>query len=137
MKKIVIIISAFLLLISCSTDTNETNVSYELVPIQNVTLPDTIAVGEENNIVVEYFKPSTCHGFDGFLYEKSGLVRTIAVQNYIYQNNDCQPLTSEVKLETLKFQPVTLGTYTFKFWQGKDTSGNDVFLEFERPSKIY
>ena len=137
MKKIVALIGLFLLVISCSTDVEEQKISYELVPVQNVTLPDTIAIGEENNINIEYFKPTTCHGFDGFLYEKDEFVRTIAVQNYVYQNAGCQPLTNEVKIETLKFQPTVLGTYTFKFWQGKDTAGNDIFLELERPSKIY
>ena len=137
MKKILALVGIFITTISCSTDVDEPNVSYDLQPIQNVTLPDTISLGDINNIVIEYLKPTTCHGFDGFLYEKNGLTRTIAVQNYFYQNNTCQPLTNEVKTETLEFQPTDTGTYTFKFWQGKDLAGNDMFLEIERPSKLF
>jgi len=137
MRKTLTLIGIFLVLVSCSNQNDEPNINYELVPVQNVTLPDTIALGEENNLVVEYLKPSTCHGFNGFLYEKEGLTRTVAVQNYVYNNNTCQPLTTEVVQKVLKIQPTTVGDYTFKFWQGKDAAGNDIFLEFNRPSKIY
>lgn len=137
MKKLISLLSVFLIVAACSPEEYGPEITYEAQPIQNVTLPDTIAVYESNDIVVEYLKPTTCHGFNGFLYQKDGFTRTIAVQTFYYPNSDCQVLTNEVKQETLKFQPTSEGTYTFKFWQGRDANGDDIFLEIERPSKVY
>ena len=89
MKKILSLLSLFIVLISCSTDTDETNVRYELIPIQNVTISDHLLVGEANQITVQYNRPSDCHGFNGFYYEKNGFTRTIAVQNYVYEREGC------------------------------------------------
>lgn len=131
MKKIAALIGIFLLTISCSTDTNEPNIRYELVPVQNVIIGDELYFGEENIITVEYVKPSTCHGFNGFLYEKEDFTRTIGVQNYVVENSDCQ-ITTEVIDKDFIFQPTSTGTYTFKFWQGKDANGDNIFLEIQR-----
>ncbi len=132
MKKIAALIGIFLLTISCSTDTNEPNIRYELVPIQNVIIEDELYLGEGNVITVEYLKPSTCHGFNGFLYEKEDFTRTIGVQNYVVEKSDCQAVTSEVIQKDFIFQPTSTGTYTFKFWQGKDANGDNIFLEIQR-----
>ena len=132
MKKIVALIGLFLLVISCNPETDEPNVRYELVPIDNVVIPDELYFGEENIITVEYSRPTTCHGFNGFLYEKEDFTRTIGVQNYVVENPDCQVVTGEVIEKDFVFQPTATGTYTFKFWQGKDSNGENVFLELQR-----
>ena len=136
MKKIVAFLSLFLIAISCSVDDDQPNVHYELVPVESVNLEDTLTVGLVNNIEINYKKPSTCHGFDGFYYEKNGFERIIGVQNYVIEQTDCQPITNITRQEVLKFKPTEVGTYTFKFWQGKDTNGEDIFLEIERPVVI-
>lgn len=136
MKKILSLLSLFLVLISCSTESDGPKIHYELIPIQNVTMPDIFYIGEQNEILIEYKKPTTCHGFDGFYYEKNDMIRTVAVQNYVVEQDNCQNLTNEVKEETLKFNPNTIGTYTFKFWQGKDSNGNDIFLEIQREAVL-
>ena len=132
MKKIVALIGLFLLVISCNPETDEPNVRYELVPIDNVVIPDELYFGEENIITIEYSRPTTCHGFNGFLYEKEDFTRTIGVQNYVVENPDCQVVTGEVIEKDFVFQPTATGTYTFKFWQGKDSNGDNVFLELQR-----
>lgn len=136
MKKIVAFLSLFLIAISCSVDDDQPNVHYELVPVESVNLEDTLTVGLVNNIEINYKKPSTCHEFNGFYYEKNGFERIIGVQNYVIEQNDCQPITNITRQEVLKFKPTEVGTYTFKFWQGKDTNGEDIFLEIERPVVI-
>ena len=132
MKKIAALIGIFLLVISCSPDNDEPNVNYELVPIQNVIIGDELYFGDENIITIQYLRPSTCHGFDGFIYEKDGFTRTIGVQNYVVENAACQVATGEVIEKDFVFQPTATGMYTFKFWQGKDASGNNIFLELQR-----
>ena len=121
-----------MLTISCSDEESTPPVHYVLVPIQNVEIPEVMYVETSYNIGVEYVRLSTCHGFDGFYYQKNGFTRTISVQNFVVEKPDCQPLTDQVNSENMLFQPTEPGTYLFKFWKGKDDSGNDVFLEIER-----
>lgn len=133
MKKILTLIGVFVLILSCSTDNiNEQNVRYELVKVENVIIGDELYFGDENIITVQYLRPTTCHGFNGFSYEKEGFTRTIGVQNYVVENADCQAVVGEVREENLVFQPTETGTYTFKFWQGKDANGDNIFLEIQR-----
>lgn len=135
MKKIIALIGIFLLVISCNTEDDEPNVRYELLPIETVVIPDTLLLGDENIITVKYLQPTTCHEFRGFYYEKKGLTRTVAVETSVTETNDCQNSSLLVEKE-LKIVPLEAGTYTFKFWQGKDSAGNNIFLEFERPAII-
>ncbi len=132
MKKILAFICVFMLTISCSDEESTPPVRYVLVPIQNVEIPEVMYVETSYNIGVEYVRLSTCHGFDGFYYQKNGFTRIISVQNFVVEKPDCQPLTDQVNSENMLFQPTEPGTYLFKFWKGKDDSGNDVFLEIER-----
>lgn len=132
MKKILAFICVFMLTISCSDEESTPPVRYVLVPIQNVEIPEVMYVETSYNIGVEYVRLSTCHGFDGFYYQKNGFTRTISVQNFVVEKPDCLPLVNQVYSENMMFQPTEPGTYLFKFWKGKDDSGNDVFLEIER-----
>ena len=132
MKKILAFICVFMLTISCSDEESTPPIRYVLVPIQNVEIPEVMYVETSYNIGVEYVRLSTCHGFDGFYYQKNGFTRTISVQNFVVEKPDCLPLVNQVYSENMMFQPTEPGTYLFKFWKGKDDSGNDVFLEIER-----
>ena len=133
MKKIAFLLLIVLTSISCTKEPDGPRVHLELMPISNVSIPDTLYAFENNEIDVQYNRPSTCYGFDGFYYEKLDLTRTIAVQNYVIEDQPCTTLTNETREETLIFHPTQIGNYTFKFWQGKDTNGNDIFLQLVRP----
>jgi hypothetical protein len=133
MKKIAFLLLLVLTSISCTKEPDGPRVHLELMPISNVSIPDTIYAFENNNINIQYNRPSTCYGFDGFYYEKLDLTRTIAVQNYVIEDQPCTTLTNETREETLVFHPTQIGDYTFKFWQGKDANGNDIFLQLVRP----
>ena len=89
-------------------------------------------VGTSYSVEVEYLIPSTCHGFNGFYYEIDGFTRTISIQNFVVEKPDCQDLTNQIFTTNMSFQPTEPGTYLFRFWKGKDTAGDDVFLEVER-----
>lgn len=129
MKKIVALIGVFLMLISCSTETDEPKVHYEVLPIDSVVMPTDFYVNVENEIIINFLRPTSCHGFDGFLYEKDGFTRTVAVQAFVVEQENCTVLTNAMSEQTLKFKPTEIGTYLFKFWKGKDTNGNDIFEE--------
>lgn len=129
MKKILALIGIFLLVISCSPESDEPNVHFELLPIESVVMPTEFNVNTENEIVIKFFRPTTCHGFNGYYYEKDDFTRTIAVESYVIEKEGCVALTNQELEQTLKFKPTETGTYLFKFWKGKDANGVNIFEE--------
>ena len=130
MKKIAALIGIFLLVISCSTESNEQTIHYEVLPVDSVIMPTEFYVDVENEITVKFLRPTVCHGFDGFYYEKDGFTRTVAIQSFVFEQGNCSETVTELSSQILKFNPTETGTYLFKFWKGKDTAGQDVFEEF-------
>ncbi len=129
MKKIAALIGIFLLVISCSTDVEESKVHYELLKIDSVVLPTEFYLNQENDIQINYIRPTNCHGFNGFYYEKNGLTRIVAVQSVVFEQNNCTTLTNTISSQTLHFNPIVSGNYLFKFWKGKNSNNEDIFEE--------
>ena len=131
MKKLIALLSVFFLVTSCSLNDDNRTVYFELLPIDSVIMPTEFHVNTENNIVVKFLRPTSCHGFDGFYYVKDGFTRSVAIQSYVIEENNsgCTPLTNQILEQTLRFKPTETGTYTFRFWKGKDTNGVDIFEE--------
>ena len=59
------------------------------------------------------------------------MTRIVAVESIVFMNNGCEPLIENVSKQNLKFRPEQVGEYTFKFWQGKDEQGTDIFLTYQ------
>lgn len=134
MKKILFLLSLIGLLQSCSLDKEDAvKFRYELVPVESVDVPASFVYGESYTITVRYARPTSCYAFDGFYYEKSENIRTIAVQNVVYQQDNCQTLNASIIEKTLLFNVLSNETYKFKFWKGKDANGQDLFLEYDIP----
>lgn len=132
-KKIAVLSLFFLLFISCSTDNEETKYHFEFLKIETIVMPDTFILGETYEIKMTYFRPTNCHSFSGFYYDKNLNVRTIAVQNIVTEVPNCLPLIEEIEEVSLNFYVTNNGSYIFKFWQGTDANGDDIFLEKEVP----
>ena len=137
MKKIILLISMFFVLNSCSTDGDDTNYNFELLKIESVDIADSFIVGQTYPVVMRYKKPSTCHYYNGFYYDKGtgteSNVRSIAIESAVALRDDCEVLTDEIVECSFNFIATAEGSYIFKFYQGKDDLGNNVFLEYEIP----
>jgi len=134
MKKILALVSVLFLFNACSlNDDDGIKFHYELLPIESVVIPDSFEIGETYPITIKYFRPTTCHAFDGFYYDKNLNIRTVAVRNAVVQKDNCTELTNSLIEQTLNFYVTNNGSYIFKFWQGKNDAGEDVFLEYEIP----
>ncbi|MEM6684291.1 MAG: hypothetical protein AAF617_00735 [Bacteroidota bacterium] len=138
MKKILFLalIMSTVLFNSCSVDDDVSQVqfSFEFIPVDNVEMPMTFNLGDTHTISVTYKRPSTCHTFSNFQYEQhAGNMRTVAVVNFVTFGNDCQSLEEEFITETFSFSALDSEPYTFRFWQGKDTEGEDLYLVYEVP----
>ena len=137
MRKILSIGLIALLLGSCSADSPGDTTSYynEFVPIATVEMPETFQLGQTYIIEYTYNRPTTCHLFYNLLYETDQNVATIAVNNTVLTGGgaSCEPLTDEIVSRSFDFAVYNSNTHYFKFWQGKDDSNEDIFLEFEVP----
>lgn len=132
-KKIVLSIILLVSFISCTPESDNPKYHYELLKIESVILPDTLILGETHEIKMSYYRPTTCHVQDGFYYDKNLNIRTIALQSLVTERNDCTTLTDDLEEAILNFYVTNNGSYIFKFWQGTDSNGEDIFLEIEVP----
>ncbi len=133
MIKKILAFSLVMALVGCSGDDN-TNFFYELVSIEEVVLPEVFNRGETHKITVSYFRPSDCHSFAGFDYNRLGNERTVAVVNVIVDQENCRTI-ERVDLIDVSFD-FLVGqeeSYIFRFWQGKNENGDNQFLTKEVP----
>lgn len=133
MKKFLILSLLVASLFSCSFDDDNTVITSEILPVESVDIPDEFALGETYPITVTYKKPTSCHSFRDFFYRKKNNERTVAVIASVFEENNCEDLTDEMRTATLNFQVTSNGSYIFKFWQGQDENEEDIFLEIEVP----
>lgn len=120
---------------SCSLDDDNgsSNHHFEILPVESVDMPEEFVLGETYTIYTSYIKPSSCHVFYNHYFESELNQRTIAIVDIVY-DNDCEVYETEVLEEvSFNFKVVSNGTYIFKFWQGEDENGNDLYYIVEVP----
>jgi hypothetical protein len=133
MKKIVSLIALVFLFNSCVPE-DRTNYLFELLPVESVDIPTEFTLGETYQIKMYYRRPTTCHTFNTIYYDKNLNVRTVAIESAVRQADDCQELVEENLVECyFNFLVTSNGSYLFKFYQGQDDQGNNIFLEYEIP----
>jgi len=118
---------------SCSLDdSSNEDFHFEILPIESASVPEEMSFGEVYTIEYSYFRPSSCHGFNDLYYVAENNIRTVAVINTVIDNNACEDLTDELVERSFSFfVQNSSGSYTFKFWQGEDENGEDIYLIHE------
>ncbi|MFN3755863.1 MAG: hypothetical protein ACK4RM_02795 [Flavobacterium sp.] len=115
----------------CSLD--DPKFYHELLPVENFMVPDSFVAGEIYDILVEYRRPTDCHGFDGFFYDTYFSTRTIAIQAIVDQQRPCVELDENTPLSEASFQFKALqhpgSSYIFRFYKGKNQDGENIFEE--------
>jgi len=135
MKKIVSLIALFFIFNSCDTGNDAPNYLFEILPIESVDIPAEFTLGNTYHITMHYKLPTTCHYFNTIYYNKNLNVRTVAIESAVAQRNDCTDYTAEQgnAEASFDFLVTSNGSYIFKFYQGQDANGNDLFLQYEVP----
>jgi hypothetical protein len=133
MKKIVLLFALGAIAASCNVNNNNSgpNFQYEVLPVNQVTMPTAFAVDSVTEIPMKYIKPTTCHYFEDFYYNKDGQTRTVAIYTSHFFQDNCQTDGVTLVNEVLKFKPAAIGTYHFKFWTGENAQHVDQYLEFD------
>lgn len=133
MRRLLVLCLTLVLFASCSVDDDNTNYSFEILPVESVDIPNEFVLGETYPITVFYFRPSTCHSFREFYYLKENNERIVAPINYVFDQNNCEDLEESLVEATFNFIVTSNGSYIFKFWQGEDANGEDQYLIIEVP----
>lgn len=133
MKKLLLLSLSLLLFISCDTDDDYDNFYFEILPVKSVDIPEEFVMGEVYPITVTYEKPSNCYVYRNLYYAKENNQRTVAPIMTVYESNNCQPLVEFEEDVTFNFIVTSNGSYVFKFWQGEDENGEDLYLTIEVP----
>jgi len=132
MRKL-LVICLTLILASCSVDNDGLNYSFEVLPVESADVPESFVLGETYPITVSYYRPSSCHTFREFYYAKNENERIVAPINYVFDEDNCETLEDDLVENTFNFNVTGSGPYTFKFWQGEDADGEDIYLTVEVP----
>jgi hypothetical protein len=131
MKYLYLLLAVGFLTISCEPKYDGPTETIETLPVSQVSIPVKYAKDSITEIQVQYIRPTVCHTFYDFYYERNGLNRTVAIIA-LKQNGGTDCPTSQLSYTaTLKFKPANLGTYHFKFWTSTDAQGVDQFIEYD------
>lgn len=119
---------------SCSIDDNAPNYSFEVIPVESFTVPDSFETGGLYTITLQYRMPTNCHIYSGIYYEKSSDTRVIGITSQVPTGAVCNTAVPELRTATFQFE-CTPGYqhYVFKFYKGKDDQGNNIFEEVTIP----
>ena len=129
MKPFFICLIAFMF-ISCSIEDENINSYLEVLPIVSVSMPEYFAHGETYQIDITYLAPTNCHFFNDIYYDLEGNTSHVAVLNTVVDNGNCE--TTNIEAQTsFNFEANTTGLHIFKFWQGEDENGQDMYLLME------
>jgi len=138
MKQLFFICITLLFFTSCSVDDsndyNGIDYNFEFIPIESVEIPESFVFDSIHQIRITYFKPTNCHDFYDFYYLANDNERTVAVINVVYDNSNCEPLEEQLVEKSFDFKATYNQTYIFKFWQGEDENGEDIYLTYEVPT---
>jgi len=133
MKRIISLIALVFVFNACSVDDGN-DFLFELLPVESVDIPTEFTMGETYQIKMYYRRPTTCHSFNTIYYYKDLNVRTIAIESAVRQASYCETLTENNLVEcSFNFLVTSNGSDIFKFYQGQDEQGNNIFLQYEVP----
>jgi hypothetical protein len=133
MKKLASLLILLFLFNSCTPTNDGPNYLFELLKIESVEIPTEFTLGQTYPITVHYKLPTSCHFFNQLYYNKDLNIRTIAVESAVAQRDNCVDTPDETGEYTFNFYVTSNGSYIFKFYQGKDVNGENIFLEYTVP----
>ncbi|WP_159950251.1 hypothetical protein [Polaribacter septentrionalilitoris] len=133
MKKFALLLTGILIFSSCLTSENlPSNVTFEILTIDEYDVPDTFTVGKVDTIAVKYTLPNNCYSFENVYYEVQDTTRIVAINSFVRLEENCSDveIQEEHKFTVFVSQQED---YVFKFYKGKDNDGKDIFDEVVVP----
>lgn len=128
MKKTVLLLFGLLVFYSCLDSNDTLDFTYEYLPIDEAITPASFTFGQIDTIKVKYSLPNGCYSFDRVFYETNDTIRTVAITALVALDKAC---TEAIIQEEHKFtiRASQKEDYVFKFYKGKNSSGENIFEE--------
>ena len=137
MKKfLALFMIATAVLVGCNDDDDDYNdhdYHLEYTNVVSAELPDEFVYGRTYRIKVTIELPNSCYYFyNQYDYFYEGTSRLIYPIAHIDDGVECTPnireTTFSIPVHALQYEP-----YIFKFYQGEDANGEDMYLTIEVP----
>jgi hypothetical protein len=135
MKYFMTLFLAVFLLFGCNDDDdNYHDYHLEYVSVISAELPDEFIYGRTYRIKVTIELPNSCYYYyyNQYDYFYEGTSRLIYPIGHVDDGVDCtlniRETTFSIPVQALQDEP-----YIFKFYQGEDADGQDMFLTIEVP----
>jgi hypothetical protein len=135
MKHFISLLFVAFLFVGCNDDDNNNYHDYHLeyVSVVSAELPNEFIFGNTYRIYVTIELPNSCYYFyDQYDYFYEGTSRLIYPIGHVDDGVPCtqniREVTFSIPVQVLQEEP-----YIFKFYQGEDSDGQDVFLTIEVP----
>ena len=122
------------LLFGCSNDDdNYHEYHLEYKSVVSAELPDEFIYGRTYRIYITIELPDSCYYYyNQYDYFYEGTSRLIYPIVHIDDGVPCTPNSTETTF-SIPVQALQNETYVFKFYQGEDAEGQDMFLTIEVP----
>jgi len=134
MKKLLLLSFLIYSVISCSPESNNSSdFYYETLPVTEVSMPSEFQFGTTQAITMSYNKPTGCHVFNDFYYQSDVNQKTLAIITAVFPNRECEIYEEESEIVTFNLEINEIEPYVFRFWQGTDDNGNDIYYIIEVP----
>jgi len=132
-KYLLIMIVALTVFVSCSDDDDYHDYHLEYVATKSADVPDEFIYGQTYRINVTIELPNSCYFYyNQYEYFYEGTSRLIYPIAHVDDGVPCTPNITEttfsIPVQVLQEEP-----YIFKFYQGEDEDGQDIFLTIEVP----
>lgn len=135
-KKLIFILffAGVLLLGGCSLDDDGQNFHFATLRINNAVLPESFELNETYEILVNYTFTNNCSLFEGFevTQEDTTVRNVVAIGSVRTDQVGCADQTIEGQA-SFNFTVIHNQTYTFRFYQGENSDGENLFLEVDVP----
>lgn len=128
MKKIIPLVAGLLLFYSCINNDNKLNFVYEILPIDEYTVPASFTFEVTDTIKVKYSLKNSCYFFDNIYYEYQDTTRIVAVRALMETDKACAQAITQHEYKLI-ITPNQEEDYVFKFWKGLDSNGENIFEE--------
>ena len=130
---LIMIVALSVTLSSCSDDDDYHDYHLEYVGTKSADVPDEFIYGQTYRINVTIELPNSCYFYyNQYEYFYEGTSRLIYPIAHVDDGVPCTPNITEttfsIPVQVLQEEP-----YIFKFYQGEDADGQDIFLTIEVP----
>ncbi|WP_411897705.1 hypothetical protein [Elizabethkingia occulta] len=122
---------------SCLGDNRGDNIMYGYLATTKIEQKEVKPVGEVSKLSITYTTTNTCQAFVQFQVSKNvDNVVELGVVGSQKTGDGCMDKVED-KIVEYTFTPTKAGTYTFRFWAGKNSDNTDKFIEekVEIPAK--